>query len=186
MGLYAGRSLDLEVPRKDKRLHTFIETDGCALDGVAAATGCSAGRRTMHIYDFGKVAATFVDRQTHAAVRISPNPDARFLAELYAPEEPDNWHAYLAAYQAMADEVLFRIQPVELTVSLEALIGLDGVRVRCIRCGEEVYNRREVETSAGFLCRACAGQAYYALAEKEHLSFVYQKLISQPVYQNKQ
>ena len=72
MGLYAGRTLDLQVPRQDKRLHAFMEIDGCAVDGVTVATGCSVGRRTMHILDFGKVAATFVDKDTLKAIRIRP------------------------------------------------------------------------------------------------------------------
>jgi formylmethanofuran dehydrogenase subunit E len=61
MGLAGGRWLELEVPQKDKRLLTIAETDGCAADGLAVATGCWVGRRTMRILDFGKVAATFVD-----------------------------------------------------------------------------------------------------------------------------
>ena len=67
-----------------------METDGCAVDGVSVATGCSFGRRTMHILDFGKTAATFVDRETLKAVRIYPNPEARRLARLYAPDAPDD------------------------------------------------------------------------------------------------
>jgi formylmethanofuran dehydrogenase subunit E len=45
-------------------LLTILETDGCAADGVSAATGCWVGRRTLRVEDFGKVAATFVDTQT--------------------------------------------------------------------------------------------------------------------------
>ncbi len=64
MGLLAGRWLGLDVPRDDKRLLTFVETDGCAADGVSSATGCRVGGRTLRVIDFGKVAATFVDTLT--------------------------------------------------------------------------------------------------------------------------
>ena len=90
MGLMAGRMLGLALPRQDKRLFTFMETDGCAADAVSVATGCWVGRRTMRILDFGKVAATFVDTQTKEAYRVHPHPPARQrAAELWAQWQPD-------------------------------------------------------------------------------------------------
>ncbi|MBN1966264.1 MAG: formylmethanofuran dehydrogenase, partial [Anaerolineae bacterium] len=118
MGLYAGRLLDLPVPQADKRLFTFMETDGCAADGVSVATGCWTGRRTMRLIDYGKVAATFVDGATGQAVRIIPHPEARLRAMRCVPDAPDTWHAMREGYQVMPDEELFVAQPVTLTVSL--------------------------------------------------------------------
>ena len=54
MGCWAGELLDLELPQADKRLLTIVETDGCFTDGVAVATGCRVGRRTLRIEDYGK------------------------------------------------------------------------------------------------------------------------------------
>ncbi len=166
MGLYAGHMLDLQVPRPDKRLHAFMEMDGCAADGVTVATGCSIGRRTMHILDFGKVAATFVDKDTLKAIRIRPNSEARRLARLYAADALDDWQAYLLGYQLMPDEELLVGQPIRLAVSLEAIISREGVRALCNRCGEEIYNEREVRSSGLTLCKACAGKVYYTLVEE--------------------
>jgi formylmethanofuran dehydrogenase subunit E len=167
MGLYAGQMLDLQVPRQDKRLHAFMEMDGCAADGVSVATGCSVGKRTMHILDFGKVAATFVDKDTLKAIRIRPSLEARRLARLYAPDAPEDWQAYLLGYQLMPDEELLVGQSIRLTVSLEAIISREGVRARCDRCGEEIYNEREVRSSGLTLCKACAGKVYYTLIEEQ-------------------
>jgi formylmethanofuran dehydrogenase subunit E len=61
IGMYAGELLGLELPQTDKRLYTFVETDGCFADGVSVAAGCWLGRRTMRLMDYGKVAAVFVD-----------------------------------------------------------------------------------------------------------------------------
>jgi len=166
MGLYAGHMLDLQIPRQDKRLHAFMEMDGCAVDGVTVATGCSVGRRTMHILDFGKVAATFVDKDTLNAIRVHPASEARQLARLYAPGAPDDWQAYLRGYQLMPDEELLVGQPIRLTVSLEAIISREGVRALCDRCGEEIYNEREVRSSGLTLCKACAGKVYYSFVEE--------------------
>ncbi len=161
MGLLAGRWLGLAVPRDDKRLSTFVETDGCAADGVSVATGCRVGRRTLRVIDFGKVAATFVDTQTGCAVRIVPAPDCRIRAWGYAPDAKNRWQANLLGYQHMPDEELFIAQPVVLTVSLEKLLSKPGYRVNCDICGEEIINEREVLHEGMVLCRACAGERYY-------------------------
>jgi formylmethanofuran dehydrogenase subunit E len=163
MGISAGQVLGLELPQVDKRLFTFMETDGCAADGVAAATGCLIGRRTMYLLDFGKVAATFVDTVSGQAFRIHPHPDCRARAARYAPDQPDRWHTQLYGYQTMPDGELLMIEPVQLTVSLEAIISQPHQWVVCRQCGEEIANGREVMRDGVPLCCACAGQRYYVV-----------------------
>ena len=68
----AAAMLELEVPRKDKRLLVIVETDGCFVDGVEAAVGVSVGGRTLRVEDYGKIAATFVDVKTERALRVAP------------------------------------------------------------------------------------------------------------------
>jgi formylmethanofuran dehydrogenase subunit E len=160
MGLLAGLWLGLDVPRADKRLLTFVETDGCAADGVSAATGCRVGGRTLRVIDFGKVAATFVDTLTGCAVRISPAANSRTYARNYAPEAGNKWQAQLIGYQRMPDDELLVAQAVVLTVSLEKLLSKPGCRVNCQICGEEIINEREVVHEGTVLCRACAGESY--------------------------
>ena len=161
MGLLAGALLKLELPCSDKRLFTFVETDGCGADGISVATGCSIGRRTMRVLDFGKMAATFVDAVTLEAVRILPSPDSRNWARKYMPETVDRWQAQLRAYQIMPAEELFTVQPVTLTVSLERIISQHGLRVNCSSCGEEIMNSREEIVDGKPVCCGCAGQTYY-------------------------
>ncbi|MCZ7541531.1 MAG: FmdE family protein [Anaerolineae bacterium] len=160
MGLLGGCWLGLTVPRDDKRLLVFVETDGCAADGVAVATGCRVGGRTLRVVDFGKVAATFVDTRTGRAVRIAPSPASRERAWTYAPDARSRWHAQLAGYQRMPDEELLIAQDVVLTASLEKLLSKPGCRVNCQICGEEIINEREVAREGMILCRACAGEGY--------------------------
>jgi formylmethanofuran dehydrogenase subunit E len=161
MGLLAGRLLGLELPRADRRLLVIAETDGCLLDALSAATGCRAGRRTLRVEDYGKVAATFVDLEAGDAVRIAPHRDARALASRYAPEARSRWHAQLAGYQRMPDHLLLAWQWVSLSASIEAIVSRPGLRTACGACGEEVINQREVVREGVALCRACAGPAYY-------------------------
>jgi formylmethanofuran dehydrogenase subunit E len=86
-----------------------METDRCAVDGVSVATGRSVGRRTAHILDFGKIAATFIDLETLKAVRIYPNLQARRLARLCAPDAPDDWLAHLLGYQVMPEQEFLKV-----------------------------------------------------------------------------
>ncbi len=183
MGMLAGRLLDLALPQKDKHLLTIVETDGCATDGIAIATGCWTGKRTMRILDFGKIAATFVDTRTERAVRIVPSAITRKRAKDYAPEAKNRWEAYLLGYQRMPEKELLDIQEVTLTFSLEKLLSRDGYRVNCGICGEEIINEREVVRAGLIICRACAGEHYYQSVEdstlKETTNDSYEKRLSQ-------
>ncbi len=170
MGMLAGKLLDLDLPQIDKRLLAIVETDGCATDGIAVATGCAVGRRTMRIEDFGKVAATFVDTATERAVRIVPRLEARALAREYAPEATNRWRAQLAGYQRMPDDRLLRWKWVALTTPVRALIARDGVRVLCDQCQEEIINDRQVARDGVVVCRACAGQAYYCVKDSARVT----------------
>jgi formylmethanofuran dehydrogenase subunit E len=71
IGLLAGYLLEIAVPQPVKRLFAVVETDGCFVDGISAATGCYVGRRTLRVEDYGKTAAAFVDTLTEQALRIA-------------------------------------------------------------------------------------------------------------------
>ena len=164
MGMLAGELLELDLPQPNKRLLTFLETDGCFADGVAVATGCWLGHRTLRLMDYGKVAATFVDSKFDRAIRIGVHPDARYSAREAEPDARSRWHGQLAAYQHLPADQLFVWQPVQVRFSLEALISRPGVRVNCAHCGEEIINERERIINGETLCQACAGEGYYDAA----------------------
>jgi len=172
IGLRGGQLLGLDLPRSDKRLLVIVETDGCAADGVAVATGCWIGKRTLRVEDFGKVAATFVDIETERAVRVAPRREARNLAIANTPETANRWEAQLLGYQRMPDADLLTWQEVTLTTPAATIISQPGLRVLCAACGEEVMNGREVIHGEVVLCRACAGAAYYRIAARDRVSTV--------------
>ncbi len=87
LGLAAAGWLGLPVPQADKRLLAVVETDGCFSDGVAVATNCWVGRRTMRVEDYGKVAVTLVDTATERAVRAAPRSTARVAAWPMPPRQ---------------------------------------------------------------------------------------------------
>lgn len=177
MGVLAGQVFGLNIPDDGKRLITLVETDGCAADGVSAATGCTVGNRRMRIIDYGKVAATFVDTKCNQAIRIVPRHGIREVAQKLVPDAKSRWHAQLGAYQKMSNTDLLTVKRVRLSISLEKLLSKPGLRVKCEACGEEVLNEREVVLGGATLCRACAGQSYYCLTGQESPKLIWQEQI---------
>ena len=161
MGLLVAELLGLPLPQTDKRLLTIIETDGCFADGIATATGCWVGHRTLRIVDYGKVAATFVDSETGRAFRVAPRSDSRERAPLYADGARGHYQTYLFGYQRMPFAQLFAWQEVSLVDDVRAIISHPKARAICARCTEEIVNEREVIQDGRVLCRACADGAYY-------------------------
>ncbi len=172
MGLFGLRMLGLidepyanRFENRRKQLLTIVETDGCGADGIAVATDCHMGRRTLRVEDYGKMACTLVDTRSGRAVRIAPRPDVRELAQVYAPQARSRWHAYLDAYQVMPDEELLSARPVTLRQPIPEIISRPGVRVNCDQCAEEIINEREIKLHGRVLCQACAFGGYYAYAD---------------------
>lgn len=168
IGLAGGAALGLDLPRSDKRLLIFVESDGCFADGVDIATGCTVGHRTLRLEDYGKIAAVFVDVESERAVRVAPRLDVRERAYAYAPDEGRHYFAQLQGYQVMPDDELLTVSPVRLTTPVAQIVSRPIVRTNCARCGEEIINEREVLTGGGILCRSCAGPSYYRSVEEAH------------------
>lgn len=164
MGLQGGALLGLTVPQANKRLLAIVETDGCAADGVAVATGCWVGHRTLRVEDYGKVAATFVDTETGLAHRVWPRLDARRLAPPFAPDAHNRWESQLLGYQRMPVDMLLSWREVRLRVNVEEIISRPSVRAVCEQCGEEILNGREARLNDRVVCKACAGASYYHLS----------------------
>lgn len=166
IGLAGGKALGFDLPRKDKKMLVLVETDGCFVSGVQAATGCNVNRRTLRIVDYGMIAVTFVNVKTEEAVRIYPKADIREKAWRYAdPDQKRRYFIMLEGYQRMPDKELLEIQKVHLSPSVKTLISRPGVRTNCVRCGEEIINEREVIIDGEPYCIRCAGGGYFKLLE---------------------
>jgi formylmethanofuran dehydrogenase subunit E len=161
IGLAGMKALGFNQPSAKKQLLVISETDGCFVDGVIAATGCTVGHRTLRVEDYGKVAATFVDTVTGQAVRVAPVLDVREKACTYVPDEPRHYFAQMQAYQVMPDDEMLTTQNVVLNSPIEQTVSRPGVRVNCDGCGEEIMNEREVYQNGIVLCQACAHGGYY-------------------------
>lgn len=158
------RVVGIDEPKKPenrKKLMVFVEIDRCATDGIQSVTGCTIGRRTLKIMDYGVMAATFLNERTNRSYRISVHPQARQRARELFPGLTDKNHVYLEAYKQLPDEQLFIVEEVKLDLAGLDLPGPPPGRMQCARCGEEIIQSREIVKEGTVLCRRCAELPVY-------------------------
>jgi formylmethanofuran dehydrogenase subunit E len=149
-----------------KRLITYVEIDRCATDAIGMVTGCRLGKRTLKFRDWGKMAATFVDLSSDAAVRIVALEGSRDLARELHPEIESKSQQQMLAYRELADDQLFRGHRVRLQVDPAELPGYKAERILCERCGEGINFGRYEVVNGMRLCLTCArpGSCYWTPA----------------------
>ena len=173
MAMLGLRLLDLPDPRSDrdarKRLVTFVEIDRCATDAIAVVTACRLGKRALKFRDWGKMAATFVDLETHRAIRIAARESSKDLARQLHPEIANKNLQQMAAYREMSDHELFDEQWVQVTLDAREFPGYKGERVACEQCGEGINYDRFVVRDGRTLCLSCAApeERYFQPLESE-------------------
>lgn len=154
---FGGTLLGIEIPRDDHRLHVTCENDGCAAEAIGIETGCRPGNRTLRFRYAGKLAATFSDAETGAAVRVAARGDCRETAAQLYPEI-DRHLAQLLTYERLPDEALFTYR----RVAASQVSGLQRQHLRCAACDEEVDGEAAVHLGSGHYCQPCV---YGAVAE---------------------
>ncbi len=169
--------IGLDQPREMpqiKRLIVYVEIDRCAADAIAYVTGVKLGRRSLKFMDYGIMAATFVNLDSRAAVRIVSTESSRDLAGLYAPGISDPHQQQLEAYIRMPDEVLFDVQEVTVEVPFHDMPGPSRFKATCERCGQVIRDKKEIYKGGQVLCRPCAQGAYFktkgVCADKQRVS----------------
>lgn len=163
MAMLGCRLIGIDDPlgKDRKNLMVFVEIDRCAADAVNTVTGCRLGKRTLKYYDYGKLAATFLNTKTDEAVRVVALDTARDAADCAFPEIENKYQRQLQAYKVLPEEELYKVERVAVRVSEQDQPGRPVSRVTCDKCGEGINDRREVIRDGRTLCRACAGDAYY-------------------------
>ncbi|MBN2468180.1 MAG: formylmethanofuran dehydrogenase [Deltaproteobacteria bacterium] len=164
MSLLGCRLIGIDEPKNSenrKKLLILVETDRCATDGIQSVTGCSIGRRTLKVVDYGILAATFYNFETKRAVRISVRTDARAKAKDQHPHEVDKNLAYITAYKTLPTEEIFIAEEVTVDLSSFELPGPPPPRSQCNVCGEEILSGREIHRGQTIVCRRCARLPLY-------------------------
>ena len=164
MALLGCEQLGIQDPHGSdrKKLIVWVEIDRCMTDAVGAVTATRLGKRTLKFLDYGKVAATFLNLETGAAVRIVARESARELADQRHPEIASKKQRQMITYREATDHELFSTSAVEISVNEMDLPGHPRSRVTCQECGEGVNDGRELKTvDHGVLCQSCAFGTYY-------------------------
>ncbi len=144
-----------------KKLIVYVEIDRCATDAIQSVTGCSPGKRSLKLKDYGKMAATFVNLDTGRSVRVLAKEDSKHKAKNYFPDIEDKYKCQLEAYKIMSDEDLFAWKEVTVNVPDEDMPGRPKRRIICQTCGEHVQDSRDITVEGKELCKACAHGGYY-------------------------
>ncbi len=99
-------------------------------------------KRALKFFDWGKVAATFVDLQTGRSVRIVAREDSKKRASEMFPAL-DKEQGQQKAYRVLADEDLFEKQWVRVEIHPEDLPGFKGplISLRKMRRGNQFQTR---------------------------------------------
>lgn len=150
------KAIGIEDPtgKDQKKPMVFVEIDRCATDAIMAITGCRPGKRTMKIYDHGKMAATFLNLETGKAVRLTV-------------KETDGGQGGTSPdpYLALPEEELLAIEHVTVDVPPQDMPGKPIRVARCAVCGERVMDMREEVVDGRVMCRPCArGARFYSPA----------------------
>lgn len=143
--------LGIGDPAKNRDFIVYVEVDRCLSDAVQSVTGCSLGKRRLKWFDYGKMAASFIDINTQKGVRIAVD------AAQNAPEDADP----VSFWQQYTDEQILKFEPITVALRPEDLPGRPSSKETCEICHEKVIDGREVLKDGKVLCKACAGGAYY-------------------------
>jgi len=144
-----------------RKLIVWVEIDRCMADAISAVTGVRLGKRSLKYFDYGKVAATFLNTESQKAVRIVALESSRELADARYPEIEKKSERQFRAYREATDNELFKVEHVKVDYGEMDAPGRPRSRVICVRCGEGINDGREVLHTDGTICRPCAAGAYY-------------------------
>lgn len=158
MARLACQLLGIDPAVNRKSIYVYMEIGRCAADAVMVVTGASPTNELMQLMGYGKVAATFVNLNSHEAVRVSERQDSRETAAEMLPGMP-SWEAQRDAYQIMRDDQLFDWQRVVLKDDMPLI--RDKHAVTCQGCGDRINEHGEVVVEGRTLCKPCAFGAYF-------------------------
>lgn len=161
--------IGIEDPRgaERKKLLIWVEIDRCVTDAISAVTGVRLGKRSLKFFDYGKVAATFLNISERRAYRVVALEESRELADALHPAIVDKKERQMLTYRGADNSSLFRIESVSIVLDEFELPGRPQRRTICELCGEGVNDGRDLLDALNRrVCRPCALGSYYQEALK--------------------
>lgn len=154
---------------EDEEIVTIVETDACCCDAIQVITGCTFGKGNFIYKDYGKMAFTFMSRDSGKGVRISlkpmdASPKSKRHAELmnkFKTGQADKAEIkeFRKLHTKRAEEILnnspkalFHINEVNVTLPPKATMAPS---VQCDRCGEPTMATKLKKVANESICRGC-------------------------------
>ncbi len=153
MTLAAMRYLDIDPHQGKEKRHIIVyaEVDRCMTDAVIVITGCSPGRRSLKLVDYGKFAMTLINQDTGKAVRASVKGN-------FTGQDMEETKRIIAG---IPDEQLISLQDVCVDIPQFDLPGFPQKSAVCSVCDEKIMDGRDIERNGAVLCKGCANGTYY-------------------------
>lgn len=149
----AQKGMELIGTRDPRGMIVLIENDRCIADAIQVVTGTRLGRRSAKLVDQGKMAATFIDPGTGLGWRVH--------VRQVNPRGKEGHEACREILRSPETELL-SWRRVRVRLKPEELPGKPKRVVPCSRCGERVFDGKDVAGAEGPLCRSCAeGSGYW-------------------------
>jgi formylmethanofuran dehydrogenase subunit E len=150
------QGMELVGATDPKQTIVFVENDRCIVDAIQIVTGTRLGRRSAKLINYGKMAATFLNTKTGVAYRVS--------VRSVPPASPEDKTAARRILRVPSPDLL-AWQKVKVSLRPEDLPGRPRRTVNCARCGEKVFDGRDIPSDGGPLCVPCARGSYYEVVE---------------------
>jgi len=144
--------MELIATRDPREMIVLIENDRCIADAIQTVTGTRIGRRSAKLVDMGKMAASFVQADTRLAYRVNVR---------HVDSSQGRGEEACRRVLRTPDQELLAWRRVTVALRPEELPGKPLRTVACVRCGEIVFDGKDVAGAEGPLCRACATAPYY-------------------------
>lgn len=152
----------------DEEIVAIVETDACCADAVQVMTGCTFGKGNFIYKDYGKMAFTFLSRNSGKGVRMVLKPDATQLSDEHrellqkiitdTATETEREKFQKLHYQRSCEvlekplEELFTIRETDMSMPKKARIEPSEP---CARCGEPAMISKLEEIDGQKVCRGC-------------------------------
>lgn len=157
---------------EDEEIVAIVETDACCVDAIQVITGCTFGKGNFIYHDYGKMAFTFVSRNSGKGVRISgkprkTSPSSDRHSELFdkirkgsadKSERAEFTKLHKARSMEILDkdpEALFFIKEVQITMPPKAQIAPS---IECDRCGEPTMATKLSKVQDRSFCGGCLAE----------------------------
>lgn len=154
---------------EDEELVAIVETDACCSDAIQVITGCTFGKGNFIYHDYGKMAFTFVSRESGKGVRVSrkyidPTDVKDRYGELMDKVKSKNasendYLEFKKLHEVKSMEILnqspdqlFDISEANIPMPPNAVVAPS---VRCDKCKEPTMATKLVSENGQSLCGGC-------------------------------